>query len=187
MRCSDCGSANSPLLRFCERCGAPLPEGAPPAVVVCPRCGAANPAGLRFCEQCGAALPAAVPAAARRSRRRIRLWLLATAIILPALFLAYRLLFSGPTGVSRTTGRPAKVSQEDALQRVTEVVAGEYPQFAGSTPDMEEIELGPDKGYRLVYRRSEVNETGAGPVEFNRTLVVGINAVNGEISVAVSQ
>jgi hypothetical protein len=111
----------------------------------------------------------------------------AIAIILPALFLAWRLLLSGPSVAPGTTDQPVRVSQEDALHRVTEIVAKEYPQFAGSTPDMEEIELGPDKGYRLVYRSSEVTETGAGPVEFKRTLVVAINAVSGEMSVAVSQ
>lgn len=60
MSCPTCGAANPAGARFCNNCGARLPEG-------CPDCGHVNPADARFCNNCGRRLqdaPSAAPAAA---------------------------------------------------------------------------------------------------------------------------
>jgi hypothetical protein len=113
--------------------------------------------------------------------------LLALALFLAALFVAWRFLLPHGGGVSEAAGRRRALSQSEALTRATEIVVEEYPQFAGSPPEIQDIELGPDQGYRLVYRGAEITETNDGPVEFKRTLVIGVNAATGETVAAVSQ
>ena len=72
--CSRCGTVSGPNVRFCGRCGTPLPvatsappappPAAPPVVdplsaagpTLCPGCGTANAATARFCGRCGTPL-----------------------------------------------------------------------------------------------------------------------------------
>ena len=51
MRCPHCGADSPAGMKFCGRCGAPLPA-------VCGACGASNPAEHKFCGHCGALLDA---------------------------------------------------------------------------------------------------------------------------------
>jgi len=69
--CSSCGKTNPAGTKFCQECGAKLPEETAPAAVegVCPSCGKTNPAGTKFCQECGTKLnsetaPAQAPAVA---------------------------------------------------------------------------------------------------------------------------
>jgi len=61
--CPSCGKPNPPKTKFCNECGAKLPEqaapGLPPAGPegVCPSCGKPNPPKTKFCSECGAKLP----------------------------------------------------------------------------------------------------------------------------------
>jgi len=77
LTCSRCGTVSGPDVRFCGRCGTPLPvatsappastPAAPPTVdplsaagsALCPGCGTANAATARFCGRCGTPLLAA--------------------------------------------------------------------------------------------------------------------------------
>lgn len=60
MRCSNCGTENSPRVKFCAECG--TPTGIP-----CPGCSFRNPADAAACGGCGMALSAVrAPAAERR-------------------------------------------------------------------------------------------------------------------------
>jgi hypothetical protein len=79
-----------------------------------------------------------------------------------------------------------RISQGDALEVATEIIAGEYQQFAGSTPVVQETEFGRDKGYRVVYTVSDMVETEDGSAESTHMLIVSINAVTEEVSVAIS-
>jgi len=187
MRCPNCGSANRPNLRFCEQCGVALMVEGMASPQLCSHCDATNRHGLRFCEQCAMPLAASVPASARRQRRRVGFALLAVAIIVPVLFLAWRFILAGPDRVAEPAVRLPPMAQSEALSQVTEIVAEEYAQFATVSPDVQRIEWGPHRGYRLVYRRAEVTATGAGPVEFLRMLVMGVNPATGETFAAVSQ
>ncbi|MBN2385830.1 MAG: zinc ribbon domain-containing protein [Anaerolineales bacterium] len=74
MKCAACGFENRPNIKFCENCGATLPEvisspaagPPPPSARFCPNCGGQIRPGARFCEACGAGLqgiPASPPAA----------------------------------------------------------------------------------------------------------------------------
>jgi class 3 adenylate cyclase/tetratricopeptide (TPR) repeat protein len=54
MRCSQCGTDNSPQNNFCAHCGNILSR-------VCEKCGAANPTTSNFCGKCGAPLMAPQP------------------------------------------------------------------------------------------------------------------------------
>ena len=54
--CSTCGAPNWPFARFCDACGARLPN---PTGITCARCGARALPGNRFCDECGAKLPSA--------------------------------------------------------------------------------------------------------------------------------
>lgn len=56
MICPTCHAVNPDGARFCNNCGARLPEG-------CPNCGHANPQGAKFCNKCGYRLSAAAPPA----------------------------------------------------------------------------------------------------------------------------
>jgi hypothetical protein len=80
-----------------------------------------------------------------------------------------------------------RISEDEALQVATEIVAGKYQLFAGSTPVVQETEFDRDMGYRVVYTVSDAVETEDGSVEFTHMLVININAVTEEVSVAVSQ
>lgn len=48
MICQHCGSEVPEGARFCNNCGAPMPQ-----VVKCPYCGSVIPAGSKFCMRCG--------------------------------------------------------------------------------------------------------------------------------------
>ena len=184
MKCSNCGAENRAGIRFCEQCAAPLTLS-PEAMQVCPRCGTKNAPGLRFCEQCGAPLsrrPAAVPSPLRSRRRR---WMRGSVIALLVLFLIGWLLLPVIGFHRRTTRSRPIISRTEALQTATEMVTENYPRFASITPVVHEVELDRDKGYRLVYSTSETVETDLGAIESTCTLVVSINAVTEEISVAV--
>lgn len=60
MNCPTCGAEQPTGAKFCNQCGARLPEllpALPPGA--CARCGAANPPASKFCAECGAPLSAA--------------------------------------------------------------------------------------------------------------------------------
>ena len=80
-----------------------------------------------------------------------------------------------------------RISEDEALEAGAEIVAGEYPQFEGSTPMVQETKFDRDQGYYVVYTASDTVETQDGPVELTHRLVVGINAVTEEVAVALSQ
>jgi membrane protease subunit (stomatin/prohibitin family) len=57
--CPKCGFQNPQTSKFCNNCGAPIPQpgqAQPVATVDCPKCGNANPVGTKFCPNCGAKL-----------------------------------------------------------------------------------------------------------------------------------
>ena len=198
MRCPKCGAENSPGLRFCEQCAAPLGveepgplpvEAVPAPMQVCPICGAENPPGLRFCEQCAAPLAEVVPAAPRprRARPRRRRLLAAAGIALLLLLMICCLFPYGRNLVRRAASHRPRISQREALRAAQEVVEERYPRFADATPIMEETEFGRDKGYHILYEVPSVEETDIGPVGFTRILLISINAVTGETSVTLSR
>src|SRR2546430_17292687 len=49
MNCSSCGSEHSESVKFCDRCGKPVPAR-------CPSCGSSNRPGAKFCHECGASM-----------------------------------------------------------------------------------------------------------------------------------
>jgi hypothetical protein len=51
--CTVCNTFNEPGARFCDHCGAPLPNS---IGSICPTCRTLNLLGDPFCEQCGTAL-----------------------------------------------------------------------------------------------------------------------------------
>src|SRR5687767_4083411 len=53
--CPACGSSLTAGQRFCEACGAPLPE--PALVATCASCSAAGAGADGYCTECGARLP----------------------------------------------------------------------------------------------------------------------------------
>ncbi|MFC2065394.1 zinc ribbon domain-containing protein, partial [Chloroflexota bacterium] len=58
MKCPSCNTSNPDDYKFCQQCGANLPQ-----VSACPACGQGNPSGHKFCKKCGAALiPAGITA-----------------------------------------------------------------------------------------------------------------------------
>ena len=50
MKCENCGFKNREGVKFCEKCGATLPDV---KGLVCTNCRKENRAGIRFCEKCG--------------------------------------------------------------------------------------------------------------------------------------
>lgn len=64
MNCIQCGSENSPGVKFCRGCGNKM-EAVEPIVagrfVDCPKCGETIEVGKKFCPKCGVSLAAAAP------------------------------------------------------------------------------------------------------------------------------
>ncbi len=58
--CPSCESAASADEKFCQNCGAKLPEQTVAQSAVCTACGRQNAIGTKFCTECGAKLPVAV-------------------------------------------------------------------------------------------------------------------------------
>ncbi|MBI2921129.1 MAG: tetratricopeptide repeat protein [Planctomycetes bacterium] len=58
MNCPACSTENVAGARFCNACGAALPDSAAPAL--CSRCRAPNPPGAKFCNHCGGRLSTGV-------------------------------------------------------------------------------------------------------------------------------
>ena len=54
--CPQCHSPNSANSKFCNSCGSPLVQQAPP-MKKCPECSADVPEGSKFCNSCGARIP----------------------------------------------------------------------------------------------------------------------------------
>lgn len=54
--CPQCHSPNSANSKFCNSCGSPLVQQAPP-MKKCPECSADIPEGSKFCNSCGARIP----------------------------------------------------------------------------------------------------------------------------------
>jgi hypothetical protein len=89
--------------------------------------------------------------------------------------------------VRRAASRRPRISQRQALQAAEEIAEESYPRFAEATPTLEEARFGQDKGYHILYKVSSTEETGIGSVEFDRILLISVNAVTGEMTVAISQ
>lgn len=65
VRCPACGKYSEPDARYCDQCGAALPEKptkpyvqGPGEDIQCPLCKKYNAGDARYCAQCGAKLPA---------------------------------------------------------------------------------------------------------------------------------
>lgn len=71
MQCTECQAENSPLSKFCENCGKPLPKviSAKNTAKPCPSCGKNNTSSDKFCLNCGAALNKKPP---RRTKTSLR-------------------------------------------------------------------------------------------------------------------
>ncbi|WP_192912467.1 adenylate/guanylate cyclase domain-containing protein, partial [Paracraurococcus ruber] len=65
MQCDACGEANPASHRFCQGCGARLPQP-------CPGCGAPTRAGARFCGACGTSLAPPRADTPRAAFRRVQ-------------------------------------------------------------------------------------------------------------------
>ena len=58
--CPACGAPCGAEMRFCNQCGAQLPELTAAQGAVCQACGMQNGVGMKFCSGCGSKLPAAL-------------------------------------------------------------------------------------------------------------------------------
>ena len=58
--CPECGQPAGLEMKFCQSCGAKLPEKTMAEEAVCPECGKQNAIGTKFCQDCGTKLPVAI-------------------------------------------------------------------------------------------------------------------------------
>ncbi|MBE6038830.1 MAG: zinc ribbon domain-containing protein [Anaerofustis stercorihominis] len=58
--CPECGKPANAEVKFCQDCGAKLPEKTVAEGAVCPKCGKQNAIGTKFCQDCGEKLPQAI-------------------------------------------------------------------------------------------------------------------------------
>jgi len=75
--CPGCGAPCGAETRFCNQCGAPLPEMTAAQGAVCQGCGMQNGVGTKFCSGCGVKLPGAVAeeaAAQARNQAALAQW-----------------------------------------------------------------------------------------------------------------
>jgi len=62
-KCPACGKMNDADAKFCDQCGAKMPDSVaykvdPGETVKCPSCGKMNDTDAKWCDQCGVKLPA---------------------------------------------------------------------------------------------------------------------------------
>lgn len=126
--CFSCHQPVRPGVKFCSRCGRPIPpelisdvnraEIGAAAQATCPRCGRVNRAGARFCSYCRADLPSSAapsyPGAApqRRQPHGMR-WIFASilAIAVVAVCVAAGLVLHGAQGKTPSEPSPSALVQ----------------------------------------------------------------------------
>ena len=178
--CPACGHSNRPGAQFCEECGESLVEAAP--TMACPACGHLNRVGARFCEECGQ--PLVLPRPRRLTIRRVLLG----GLVLVLLILAGRFVYFGSWLLYRSASPPptTQISEQEILATAEERVREFAPWLADVEPTVQTVQFSGDQGYVVTYQRDvEVSVEGE-TTTLTQRLVVSINAVTGEISVAES-
>jgi hypothetical protein len=104
-----------------------------------------------------------------------------------ALFLIWCLVPPVVSSVCQANRHRPRVSQNEARETAERIVAQDFPEFTDSAPVIHETEFDRDRGYRIVYTASDAVETELGSGESIRVLVISVNAVTEEVSVAISQ
>jgi class 3 adenylate cyclase/tetratricopeptide (TPR) repeat protein len=121
MRCPHCGADSPAGMKFCGRCGAPLPA-------VCGACGASNPAEHKFCGRCGALLDApglqepAVP------------WIPAGARGLPGEIKQVTVLFCDIVNSTALTERIGAEAMRDLVGAFIDASLAEVHRYEGTAP-----------------------------------------------------
>jgi hypothetical protein len=189
VKCTTCGADNGKSARFCQDCGARLPDPAVAATtqgIDCAQCGAANREGVGYCETCGESLERADrPSDAGRTIRRNR-YLRLGAIGLGAVVLVGGLFLVG----SRTLSAGADPASTQGLSTNTairvartqaELVA---PWTAESDGQVMTVERSGVAQPGVVYRR-QVEVEGSLPIE--QIVIVTVDPVTGQAYVSVSR
>jgi ribosomal protein L32 len=191
MKCSNCGHENRPGVRFCEECGQQLMEAVP--VTACPACGHSNRPGARFCEECGQPLVRERPRLLRRLISRV--WplspkrLLVGGLVVVLLILVGRFVYFGSRVAIQIVSPPSttKISEQEILETAEERVREVAPWMAEVQPTVEEVEFRGDQGYVVTYQRDVEVRVEDERATVTQILLVHINAVTGQVSIAQSQ